>query len=186
MPTYGEIRLRLTKLAPEIDLELIDGWLQDRYTEILDRLPWQRLRATAVLVTVAPYGDGTVTVVQGSQDVYLSGGVWTEGMTGRVFRVTNDEPYYEFAWADAAHGTLDRPYEGVTAFAATYSIYQSIYPLPPDCRIIESMTGPLGDVDQLSSAQLSAARHSAMKTGVARTAPLPPPSPPAPRRTAHR
>lgn len=153
--TYGELRLRLTKLAPGIDLELIDGWLQDRYTEILDRLPWQRIRATAILMTTAPYKTGAAAVSQGSQDVYVNGGAWDGSMTGRVFRVTNDDPFYEFTWIDAAHGALDRPYEGVSNAAAEYAIYQSIYPLPPDCRIIESMTGPLGEVDQLSPPQLS-------------------------------
>ncbi len=51
--TLGALRLRLSKLAPGVDLELLNGWIQDRYTEILDRLPWQRLEVTAPLATVA-------------------------------------------------------------------------------------------------------------------------------------
>ncbi len=52
MATYGEIRLRLKKLFPSVDLELLNGWIQDRYTEILDRLPWQRLSKSEPLPTV--------------------------------------------------------------------------------------------------------------------------------------
>ena len=42
MSTFGELRFRLSKLVPGVDLDLLDGWIMDRYQEILDVLPWSR------------------------------------------------------------------------------------------------------------------------------------------------
>ena len=42
MATYHEIRYCVTEEAPSVDPALIDGYLLDRYTAILDRLKWTR------------------------------------------------------------------------------------------------------------------------------------------------
>jgi hypothetical protein len=56
-------------------------------------------------------------------------------MTGRAFRATGRNEFYEFTFASGSTGSLDRVYEGETATAAAYKIFQNVYPLPADCRI---------------------------------------------------
>lgn len=154
--TYGAIRLFLTQLYPGLNPDLIDGWINQRYTSILDQLSWSRLRVNAILQTTAPYTDGTVTMTAGSADVALTGGTWTAPMTGLSFRVSGRSEFYTFTQTGAAAGTLDRPYEGDTNAAASYSIFQRIYTLPSNCRLLDddAFSGALGVFRRLSRAQL--------------------------------
>lgn len=158
MATLGEIRFRLTKAYPGIDPDLIDGWINDRYTQILDALPWQRLEVEAILQTTAPYRDGTVTVTAGSTAVTGASTVWTAAMSARSFRVDGRSEIYTFTRTGDATGTLDRAYEGDNAAGAAYSIFQRVYTLPADCRLLEDDAfsdfelGPLG---RLSRKQLN-------------------------------
>lgn len=115
MATYGQIRLRCSKLAAGVDLELIDGWLQDRYTAIMDELPWKRTEGETVFQSPASYQVGTLTATQGSAAVVGAGTAWTAAMTGLTIRIADNQEFYVFEWVDATHGTLDRAYEGSTA-----------------------------------------------------------------------
>lgn len=163
---YGQIRMRVVKEAPGVDFALIDGYLLDRYTSILDRLKWRRQDAEVVLVTVAPYTTGTLALTLGSAAVTLTGGTFTTGMTGRSFRVGGRDEWYEFSYVSATTATLDRVYEGATAAAATYSIFQNIYPLPADCRVLNSLTSPeLGPLGRIARAELNASAPGRPATG---------------------
>jgi hypothetical protein len=113
--TFGEIRLQLEKLCPGIDQELIDGWINARYTEILDSLPWKRAESESVFQIPASYNIGTVAVSQGSANVSGTGTTWTEAMNGRYIRINSGTEYYLFTWVSATSATLDRPYEGSTS-----------------------------------------------------------------------
>lgn len=141
--TFGQLRFRLTKALPGIDPELIDGWIQDRYTEILDELPWQRAERVVTIQTVAPFTVGTVAIANGDTFLSFSGVALTAAMTGRAFRILGDEAYYEFTVTGAATASLDRPYEGPGGVGLGYLVFQSVYQLPADLRI-------LGDVRLLS------------------------------------
>jgi hypothetical protein len=114
MATYGQIRLRLSKLAAGVDRELIDGWIQDRYTQILDRLPWKRLEGETVIQSPPSYQVGTVTATQGSNAIVGVGTAWTQAMNGLMIRIANDQEFYVFTYVDATDATLDRPYEAQT------------------------------------------------------------------------
>ena len=107
--TYGQLKFRLTKQFPGVDLDLIEGWIDDRYAEILGELPWSRQNVQSVLQTVAPYSTGTVTLAAGSNTVSLTGGAFTASMTGMAFRVTGEDDIYGFTYVDATDGLLDRP-----------------------------------------------------------------------------
>jgi hypothetical protein len=156
--TYGDIKFRLTKAFPGVDQDLIEGWVCDRYLEILGELPWSRLNVEAILQTTAPYQTGTVALGAGSQVATLTGGAFTVAMNGLVFQATGDQAIYQFTYSSATVGVLDRPYEGATNALATYSIFQNVYPLPADCRFLSDdafssfQLGPLtkltpGDMD---------------------------------------
>lgn len=165
--TYGAIRLFLTQLYSGLNPDLIDGWIQQRYTSILDSLSWSRLKVDAILQTTAPYAAGTVAVAAGSADVALTGGTWIAAMTGRSFRVSGRSEFYTFTQASDTTGTLDRPYEGEANGAAGYSILQRIYTLPADCRLLEddAFTGALGLFRRLSRAQLDASAPGRPSSG---------------------
>lgn len=196
--TLGQLRFHITKNAPGIDPDLLDGWIADRYTQILDAIPWRRADVEAVLQTVAPFENSTVVVANGSTDVALNqidgmspGGVfggpqgdqvsWDESatgmfspaMTGRGIRIAGRDEYYEFTWLSTSTGTLDRPYEGEDASAAEYSIFQNIYQLPAEARQLRGMrcisTQP-GPIDILSKHELDQSAPHRMATGVPRIA----------------
>jgi hypothetical protein len=137
--TYGSLRFRLTKMLPGIDPDLIDGWISDRYTAILDRLPWQRLEKSFAFETIAPYSAGLISASAGSANVGLAGGAWTVAMTGLSIRIDNRDEYYEFTPTSPTAGTLDRPFEGSTAGALAYCIFATVYQLPPDCRELRAI-----------------------------------------------
>lgn len=120
--TYGQMRMLLSKMAPVVDPELIDGWIQFRYTEILDKLPWKRLEGETVIQSPPSYQVGTVTAAQGNASIVGVGTNWTSAMTGLTIRIADNQEFYVFTYASATTGTLDRPYEASTAAITASSI----------------------------------------------------------------
>ena len=157
--TYGSLKFRLTKGFPGVDADLIEGWITDCYQEILGMLPWSRLDVQAVLLTTAPYVTGTVAVTNGSNAITLTGGTWTASMSGLGFRVTGDSEEYQFTFVSATTATLDRVYAGSTATAAGYAVYQSVYPMAPNCRFL--------DEEAFSSFELGPLRRLSVEEGQA-------------------
>jgi len=134
--TYGALRLRLSKLAPGTDLELLDGWIQDRYTEILDQLPWKRQENESVLQVPASYITGTITAVQGSNAITGVGTTWSSAMNGLMIRIANQTEYYQFTDVNTVSATLDRNYEAPSAAALAYRIDQPVFLLPANARYV--------------------------------------------------
>lgn len=169
--TYGQVKLRLTQMFPGISLDLIEGWINDRYAEILGEIPWQRQNVTGVLQTLAPYTAGTVTLSNGSNAVTGAGTTFTTAMTGRAFRVTGRSEIYEFTQTGATAATLDRPYEGPDGAALAYTIFQHVYLMPADCRILQAEAfanfqyGPLLRLDR---SELNTSDPSRNQAGVPR------------------
>ena len=165
--TYGTLKFRLTQAFPSLSLDLIEGWIQDRYNEILGELPWSRLDFQANLQTVAPYVTGTVAVVLGSNAVTGTGTTWIAGMTARAFRVVGQSEFYRFTYLSATTATLDRVYEGTSNALAGYSIFQNVYVLPSDCRLLanNAFSGSLGPMDRFTHAQLNLSDPNRTATG---------------------
>jgi hypothetical protein len=165
--TYGDLKFRLTQQFPGLSLDLIEGWINDRYFEILGELPWQRLQISSQLVTTAPFTDGTVAVTNGSTTLTLAGGAWVAAMSGLGFRTTGRSEFYEFTYVSSTSGRLDRPYEGPTAAAAGYSIFQSVYPLPADCRLLQddAFSSRFGPMLRMSHGELNVSDPSRLATG---------------------
>lgn len=139
MSTFGEVRFRLSKLLPGIDHDILDGWITDRYTAILEKLDWQRSEIQGVLQTVAPYEVGTVSLTNGSSAVTGTGTTFTSAMTGRQFCVAGRSEVYEFTYVSGTTGTLDRTYEGDTNAEAAYSIEQAVYTMPSEARLVNAI-----------------------------------------------
>jgi hypothetical protein len=165
--TYGQLKKRLVAAFPGISLDLIEGWINDRYAEILGELPWTRLNLQANLQTIAPYSTGTVAVTLGSAAVTLTAGVFTAAMTTRAFRAAGRDEFYRFTYVSATTGTLDRVYEGPAATAATYVIFQNVYVLPSDCRLLEddAFSTSWGTLTRMAHGQLNDADPTRAVTG---------------------
>ncbi len=139
--TYGQLRLQIKQENPDAGLEKIDGWIQDRYTEILDRVEWKRTEAESIIQVPASYATGTVTATLGSASIVGVGTTWTAAMTGRMIRVGDLSEYYQFTFVDVTHGTLDRTWEHPDTADSAYRIDQAVYLLPNDCRIVKAVRG---------------------------------------------
>ncbi len=139
--TYGQLRLRLSKLAPSLDLELIDGWIGDRYTEILDTLPWKRAEAEITLQSPASHQESIAAVAQGSIVMSGSGTRWTNDLVGSLVRVANGPEFYIVAQVmNPTEIILDRPYEGASALSGTsYRVDRNTFAMPSEARIIRAV-----------------------------------------------
>jgi len=137
--TYGELRARLAQMAPGIPLDLLDGWIQDRYQSILDRLNWQRLEVRQTLQTVAEFNTGTVDATNAATALTGTGTGWTAGLSNRLIRIAERPEYYNFTYVGATSATLERGYEGETAAGLSYRINQSVYGFSADTRYVEAV-----------------------------------------------
>lgn len=137
--TLGELRYLLSKQYPGIDLDVMDGWIADRYKQILDRVPWDRLKVQSMVSLAAEYATGTVEVANGSNAITGTGTTWTTAMTGRMIRFGTDGEWYEFTRVSNTTGTLDREYAGETDADATYRINKCVYTLDSDARDVQSV-----------------------------------------------
>ena len=155
--TVGKLKLRMLKQFPGTDPDVLEGFISDRYGEIIQELAWSRLNVSAILQTVAPYTQGTVAVVTGSNVIMLTGGAWTPQMSDRFFRVGGRAEFYGFHYVSPTAGLLDRPYEGPSELAAGYKVYQSVYALPLDVRILpeDGVSGPFGPLTKTDWAELN-------------------------------
>lgn len=139
MATYGQLRMAIAQLAPGKSLDVIDGFLSDRWTEILDRLNWSRIEAQGVLTSPASYADGTITVTNGSSAIAGSGTAWTAAMSSRIIRINGEPDYYGFTYDSGTTALLDRAYTGATASGLSYRIDRNLYTLPLDTRVLHSV-----------------------------------------------
>lgn len=151
--TWGQMRLNLLTTTPGVPLDLLDEWLNSRYTTILESTDWIGLKAHTTVQTIAAYQSGadTVTATVGSAVITGSGTTWIQlQATGHTFYIPGDAVVYtiETVMADTSI-LLDRPYEGKTGNAAgtvysgcAYVVMEYIYALPTDCRSIVTVLDP--------------------------------------------
>lgn len=100
---------------------------------IASRWNWPYLWTGSFFTTDDDYSTGTVDVTIGSTAVTGNSTVWTAAMVGRKIRVASQRAYYTIASRTSNTAiTLDQPYQGATATAQTYSLYQDEYLLRSD------------------------------------------------------
>lgn len=160
MSTWGQIRLLLSKSSPGVDQELIDGYLNSRYEQILEAADWEGIKEEATVETTAAYQSTTDTAnfTAGSTAFTLSGAVFQPAWVGMKLFVPGQTVNYTIV--DTLQ--LDRPYElpssSATATGQKYTIFQDVYDLPDDCRTVvkDSVMNPQTGfpMTQLSRRQL--------------------------------
>lgn len=123
--------------------------------EIATNIRFHFLSSNYRFVTNAPYSTGTVAVTNGSATVTGTGTVFTRDFDGRQFSVAGSHDEYTVTFVTSTSLTLDHPYIGTTAAAATYEITSSEYWLPANfdkilsvkARVSDSMLRELSHVD---------------------------------------
>lgn len=126
---------KTTTFATEIDRAInIAG------QDLVSAHDWSELDAQAVVLTVAPYTTGTVTVTNGSTTVTGSGTTFTSAMAGRRFALSYNGPFYEISdYVSTTELTLSEEYAEDTAAGETYIVYQDRYSLASDCQKLETV-----------------------------------------------
>jgi len=108
-------------------------WIQD---DICSRYDFSWLKDYGYINIIPVYDTGTVTVTQDSATVTGSVAVtFTSAMVGRMFKVDDDDNYYEIsAYVSATEITLASNYTGTGGALKTYSIYKTDYALASDFK----------------------------------------------------
>lgn len=104
--------MNISQSVPGLSLDMVDQWAQARYSErILSAIPWKRTEGLFTLPSPPSVIQGLVSVNQGSAAITGSGTQWTAAQNGLYIRIGNFEEYYQFTYASATSGSLDRNYE---------------------------------------------------------------------------
>lgn len=143
MATLGELLHYLNRSCGNHtpDPILAQQWAQRVYGSILERVNWPFLITEGLISTVNDITSDSVTVTSGSTTVTetTSDSKWTSAINGRKFRKKGRTEYYVIStYANSNPDTfvLDRNYEGSTATATSYEIWQNVYSIPSDARTI--------------------------------------------------
>jgi hypothetical protein len=149
--TWGQIRLNVLTTSPGVPLDIVDEFINSRYSTILESSDWIGLKAHTTIQTTAAYQSGadTVTATAGATAIIGAGTAWTADQTGLEFYIPGDNVTYTVEWITPTLFALDRPYEGKggapigTQIAGSpYVLMQDTYPMPIDCRSIVTVLDP--------------------------------------------
>ncbi|GEM_PF-2899540 len=153
MMTWGQLRFNLQTGAPGVSPDLLDGYLNERYEQLLEACKWKGIDYRTTVQTIAAYQSvaDKVTLTVGSINVTGVGTTWTQPATnGMTFYVPGDTVVYTFTWLTSTSGTLDRPYEGNGIDPAgtsypnrSYVFMQDVYALPADVGTIIEVINPV-------------------------------------------
>ena len=108
-------------------------WIQ---TDITSRYDFSWLKDYGYINIIPVYDTGTVTVTQDGDTVTGSATVvFTALMVGRLFKVDDDDNYYEIsAYGGPTEITLSSNYTGTGGAGKSYNIYKTDYPLASDFK----------------------------------------------------
>lgn len=146
MYTWGQIRLLLQQQFACASLDTIDAAINGRYALILSLLDWRGLIKTSTIESAAVIRTGTVSATQGSATVTGSGTNWTDAISGMQFLAPGSSALYTATYMGPETLALDRPYEGNSFIDGGYTLLQSIYKLPGDCRTLRVIKSPVTGV----------------------------------------
>jgi len=142
--TFQQLWKRLLVHAPNLPVPLAQEFINTAYSRILGSYRWSQLRGFGTIYCPVPYGDGTVSLTNGSTTVTGSGTVWTAAMSGRQLIIGGEAPFRDIASVDSATSlTLAQAYAGPDLTAQTYSIQLAYPTLPTDFEMFISVVDPV-------------------------------------------
>ena len=113
----------------------IRGLINDVYTlDIPKEFDWTWLKASSAISVLAEYKTGVATInTQNTSVVFGSGVVLDAGFTGRKIKFSGNADIYDLTYLASNSATINPPLSGSTNISSgAYTIYKSIYSLPPD------------------------------------------------------
>ena len=140
--TLGSFQYRVTKtpIGSGADLDVLQGFINQRIERYCRAFPWSRLEQQSVLQLVAEYDTGTVTIAAGATSGTGVLTVFTTAMTGRLIRFSNRLDFYTFTFVTGTSFTIDRALEGTDDLSgASYRIWQPVYELPSNLESVKSL-----------------------------------------------
>lgn len=142
MYSWGTLRLLLQQDFPAVSHDKLDAQINARYSMIVGLQDWKGLEKSARIETVAAIRTGTLTTTQGSTAVVGQSTSWPSTITGMQLLVNGSSKLYTATYVDGSALTLDRPFEDDSVTAGGYTLLQSIYVLPDDCRQLRVISNP--------------------------------------------
>lgn len=109
------------------------------YREIVESHQWSARKSEALINTVDPYSDGTVSVSQGGTTVTGVGTTFTSAMTGRFIRIGGSEAIYQITFVNATSLTLEKAWPYTAVSGDDYEIFQYKY-------VVDGTNGAVGQV----------------------------------------
>ena len=151
MATVRETAKRLvTDLHVDGGQPLVERWIAQRVAEALSEQEAdpRRLRSTVTLPAIVTKGKAAVTqlsaAVTGDTDATAE---WKKAdLTGRFFRVTGDDGFYEISGSPSGELRLSVAFQGTTSASAGYEIAQRFFEIDRRARRVLSITSDLGEV----------------------------------------
>lgn len=164
----SELEVLVEISGTDIDTSLL-RYMNAAGRELWASRMWDKRKKEVVLVTVAPYITGTVTVTNGSTTLTGSGTTFTSAMTGRKFALSAGGPFYRVTYVSATEMTLARAYQETTASAQTYTIFQDEYDVASDLNVLRSIsalhTTDRGHLGEVTEAELDARSYLTRSEG---------------------
>jgi hypothetical protein len=141
---YSRVREELKIQSTDTtNIARIKRLVNEIYEDVLGAEQWDWLRGRVTLVAETALSTGTVAVTSGSVSATLSSAP-ALSRAGYYFSVQGSNEVYRIIshTGAAAALTLDVPYLGDTAAAASYKIWSDALPLPVDAREAIKVTQP--------------------------------------------
>jgi len=146
MRTWDEQLFKLRSRHPRIGEGECKVELAEGYRDLCGEFRWIFLLGETILQTEAPvlYGTVAVSLAGGLKNLVLTpdaGGLtWnTTWLNRRIVIQTRAEPYRIASFPSPTTATLIDNWAGLDQTVATYAMYRSEYPMPPDCDYGQEM-----------------------------------------------
>lgn len=138
--TLGQQAKRLAEVIRNLPHDAARRRINLAYVACSQAHGWSHLLKRFTIQTEAQYNTGTVSVVNASTGVTLTGGTWTTSWVTspsmrRMVIQGRNEPYDVSALGSTTTATLTDAFAGTTDTDATYTMYRDTYVLPADCGI---------------------------------------------------
>jgi hypothetical protein len=145
------VLLYLMDIARETKFQVPTGEMQQAIQDACDEIDqkgnWEFLICDSLLRLEAPYSTGTISVADGSANVFLAGGgTWDTTWTMKMLSLGGQLGQRVALIPSATTAVLEQPYSGPTLSGVGYSMYQARYLLPADCKpgADQFAKGPVG------------------------------------------
>lgn len=131
---FEQLWKRIQLYAPDCPTPLAQEFVNTAYSRAINFYEWSQLKGQTEVYFPAIKNDGTISCVNGNNQITGSGTLWTADDQYKQIMVGSLTPYYTVTAVDVPGQilTLDRPFEEVTISGTTYILGQFYMEMPAD------------------------------------------------------